>query len=381
MAMQLNMIMKVTRQCNLRCVYCHDWRDTKLRMPFRVLANATIKAVRQTRAHQVEFIWHGGEPLIVGIDFYRRALAIQRDVARPSQRIHNSIQTNGMLLTGEWVEFLGSRGFTIGLSLDGPQELHDRQRPTIGQRPTYERTKRALDLLRQSSVPFGVLCVVTKASLQYGAGRLLEYFVEMGAGNLRFLPLRPSEEPDKTYDADTDYVTLEEFEAFECEMFDAWAKLRGQYVDVLDFGSLARKLTGAPESRVSCTLAGACIGWNYAIEASGQVYHCDHFIGDPDYIVGNVLTDDFGVFQNGTRVHRLMDRNQARLEGVLECEHVQVCRGGCPSDHYVRQRTLQRVDLGCCGREALISHMKNHIAGGGELPPGALAASSTVPGS
>ena len=122
MTSTLNLIIKTTRKCNLRCSYCHDWRSRGRPMQLGVLANLTAKALQSRDQQVVNFIWHGGEPMLLGMDYFRKALALQKEFIEPGQYVINSVQTNGTLLTDDWCDFLARNKFTLGISIDGPQD-------------------------------------------------------------------------------------------------------------------------------------------------------------------------------------------------------------------------------------------------------------------
>ena len=162
-------IVKVTRLCNLRCSYCHDWRASGDIMSFRVLAHVIASAM--ATFDSVQFIWHGGETTLVPISFYKKAMALQARYLRPGCTVRNDLQTNGTRIDDEWAEFFRENQFGVGVSLDGPREIHDRQRLDAGGKPSFDRVLGGLDTLRRHGIPSSILMVVDEDTLALGPDR------------------------------------------------------------------------------------------------------------------------------------------------------------------------------------------------------------------
>lgn len=155
---QTYMIMKATRYCNLRCTYCHSWKDNANQiMSFEVLATATREALLSPTVSQVEFVWHGGEVTILPEEFFHKALVLQEHYRQPGVRVGNSIQTNGYRLTDSWLDMVINNGIGIGISLDGPPELHDQRRLTANGEPTFREVRSTIERLQNANIPFGIL--------------------------------------------------------------------------------------------------------------------------------------------------------------------------------------------------------------------------------
>ena len=181
--------------CNLECHYCYYLKKEDLygkgesfRMPDDILEEYIVQHIDASPAPVISFSWHGGEPTVLGLDYFRKIVALQRKHQPPGRRISNGIQTNGTLLDEEWCRFLAAEGFAVGLSLDGPKELHDHYRVSKKQEPTHERAMRGYRLLRQHGIPCDILCVVHARNVRYPI-EVYRFFKEIGAGYLGFLPL------------------------------------------------------------------------------------------------------------------------------------------------------------------------------------------------
>jgi uncharacterized protein len=354
-----SLITKVTRWCNLRCTYCNEWEDTKTVMSFRTLAALTRGALEYPDTLAVNFIWHGGEPLVRGREFYDRALYLQDRCRRKGQVIKNSIQTNGTLVNEKWAEYFKTYGFNVGLSVDGPKELHDAQRPRQGGRGSHAAAMRALKLFQEAGVRVGVLVVVTEQTLRLEPDIVFDFLLENGVQSFAFLRLRPESRPDGRYDPQADYLSQERFNTFQRRMFDRWFALDNPQVTIREFVSIVSMLVGGEAS--ICTLAGHCIGRHLGVNVNGDVYHCDRYMTDADYRLGNVHRDAFAAIFNGEKIQLLQARNADRLRGYAGCPWLSICHGGCPHNTYIEQRSITGYDRACCGEAPLIEHIAKRV--------------------
>ncbi len=193
----LTVIMKSTRLCNLRCTYCHSWRaGPNQTMTFPVLAHATRDALRDPAVRMVDFVWHGGEATLVPRSFYRKAVWLQERFRRPGQTVLNTVQTNGTRLTDEWLEFVREHDFSVGVSLDGPPEIHDARRVDVRGRPTSASVRQGLERLQAAGITrSGTLMVVDEEIRAVGAERVLDYLLEIGVRGVALLNVLPENTP------------------------------------------------------------------------------------------------------------------------------------------------------------------------------------------
>ena len=355
----VSLITKVTRICNLRCHYCNEWEDTKTVMSLRTLARLTERALGHPDMRAVTFIWHGGEPLVRGRAFYDKALYLQERLRRPRQSINNGIQTNGTLVDERWVDYFLEHNWDVGLSMDGPRELHDAQRPRAGGRGSYDSAIRALRLFQERGVRFGVLVVVTEETLEFGADAMFEWLVENNIENFAFLRLRPPSFADETYDAERDYVAMQRFSVFQRRMFDRWYEHDDPNLGIREFDSILAALFGKHPK--VCTLAGNCVARHLGVNVNGDVYHCDRYVTDNDYRLGNVHKNSFAEMFDGAKVKELQARNARRVDGYAACPWLPICNGGCPHTAYIAERSLAGYDPACCGEAALIEHIERRV--------------------
>jgi uncharacterized protein len=356
----LTVVMKATRLCNLRCTYCHSWRDGPNQiMSFAVLAR-TIRSALQPGMRHVEFVWHGGEATLLPIDFYRKALWLQEQFRLPGQSVANSIQTNGTRLTPEWLEFLRVHHFSVGVSLDGPPEVHDLRRIDIAGRPTSARVREGLDQLRAAGVgPYGILMVVDEDVVALGAERVLTYLLELDVGSVALLNVLPENIPAGE-SLTGSYLPFPAYIEFLREMFRLWWPQHASRLKIRELSTLIAQLRGGrPEI---CIFAGDCFGSYLTIEPAGDISACDKYIGDSDYHFGNVLRTEFSDLQRDHRLTVIQNQNRIETDAVVEaCRWSGICHGACPHDRYTGTRHTMGYDSTCCGYAPLLEEMAESL--------------------
>jgi uncharacterized protein len=358
----LGLIVKATRLCNLRCSYCHDWRSGSNQiMSFPVLAQLTARALGDPTHEVVEFIWHGGEPTLLTHSFYERAVYLQARLRRPGQTIRNSLQTNGTRLDSSWAGFFRDFQFRVSVSLDGPPAVHDRHRRYVSGRPSFEDVRRGLHELRDNGVPISVLMVIDRETIELGPDPIFDFFLEEGINNYGLLAAKPTNQPDAPSGTPAPhYVTPAEMCRFLSAYFDRWVAHGDPSIRIREFDGLLNRLS---DRRADvCTLAGDCFGRYYLVEPDGEVAHCDLFVGDPAYTVGNVLTDSFSSFRDGPAIFRLRGSNDRALAAMRRCPDFGICNGWCPHERYVASRHYSGFTGDCCGLRELIHHMRERLA-------------------
>lgn len=340
--------------CNLRCDYCFYLEKEALfppRQPRR-MSDATLEAfVRQYIEAQpgsrVVFAWQGGEPTLLGVDYYRRAVALQRRYGRGRQ-IENTLQTNGTLLDEQWGAFLKENGFLVGISIDGPPALHDRFRRDARRRPSSERVLRGLETLKRHGVPFNTLTTVSAANAQQPLA-VYEYLKEIGSRHLQFIPV--VEQVDGAVTAHS--VTGEQWGAFLIAIFDEWVRrdVGEIYVDMFEL-SLA-KWVGVPGGL--CVHAPTC-GDALAIEHDGSVYACDHYVF-PEFRLGNIHEQPLAALADSEQQQKFgLAKSHELPQSCYSCPVLFACNGGCPKHWIGPTRETRRNHL-CAGYRAYFSHV------------------------
>jgi len=354
----MNVIIKVTRNCNLRCNYCNEWRNKQTVMNIEVLANIISKVLNCSSMKSVNFIWHGGEPLLCGQEYYKKILYIQEKCNKKNVKISNSIQTNGVLLNKSWIEFLKKYNFNIGLSLDGPRELHDEQRLMVDNTSAFDATMDAIKILQEYNVPYGILSVVTKKSLNFGAKKIFDFFIENNIKDFAFLQQQPKEKPIGECYTDDDFINIDNFNNFMKQIFDLWIDYDDTNIKIREFNSIITMLLGGVSS--ICTLGGRCIGRNIGIDTNGDIYHCDECRNDSTYKLGNIINDNLDEILTGNKIKKIIQNNRDRTlqyKGCKECKWSSMCHGGCPRATYVNSDLYNNY----CEYSALFEHIHKEI--------------------
>ena len=326
--------------CNMACRYCFYRRvgrqypePTPHRMSDETLQSVVRRYLR-LRLPQSVFCWQGGEPTLMGIDFFRRAVQLMERFGVSRQPVSNAFQTNGLLLDHEWCAFFRQYRFLIGLSLDGMQELHDAYRIAGGNRGSHADVIRSLRLLQDEQVESNVLAVVTDVSARHAAG-IYKYFRELGVRHMQFIPC--IEADASTRKPAPFSVTPEAYGDFLCALFDAWLPEAKAGISVRLFdGLLQRELTG---NSGLCYLDGTC-GSCPVIEHNGEVYPCDFFV-QPEWRLGSIRTMAFEKLIQRSRARSFRGARYRLPEACSDCEWAALCRGGCLKD---RQRITGGFD-------------------------------------
>ncbi len=352
------LVMKATRYCNLRCTYCRFWADGPNQiMSFEVLARAIHGVLAAPGVRAVDFCWHGGEATLLPIDFYLKALWLQERFRKPGQQVTNSVQTNGTRLKPEWLDFLKRYRFSVGVSLDGPPEIHDSRRLDTAGRPTSERVREGIAKLREhcSNLDQGVLMVVDDDVLALGAERLLEYLLEIDVRNVALLNVIPENDPGAQ-----PYFEYFKYVDFFRDLFRLWWP---DYADRIKFRELADLVEKVQRKRGKlCIFDGNCMGGYLTIEPMGEIGACDKYLGDSDYRFGNVLEMDLADLPAAPSFIAANTFTVRGIKGTNRCPWFEVCQGGCPHDRYLRGQKQVPYDESCCGLAPLLSDIAEALA-------------------
>ena len=353
--------------CNLDCQYCFFlskeqlYPGSRFRMTDELLETYIRQLIESHRTPEVTVAWQGGEPTLMGLDFYRRAIELERRYQKPGTTIRNTMQTNGTLLDDEWCTFFREQGFLIGLSLDGPPEMHDAFRKDKGGHPTFEKVMRGATLLQRHRVDFNILTTVNAAN----AGHPLEVYRflrdEVGAEFIQFIPIverinadgrTGSQEGTTVTDRS---VTAEQWGRFLIAVFDEWVRHDVGRVFVQMFDAALASWVGAPPAM--CIFAETC-GQALALEHNGDLYSCDHFV-EPKYLLGNIQQ---------RRMIDLVASDAQRQFGAAkrdslprycrECSVRFACHGECPKNRFIVAPDGEPgLNYLCAGYKAFFTHI------------------------
>jgi uncharacterized protein len=328
-------------------------------MTFPVLAKATRDVLQGDGVRSVQFVWHGGEVTMRSVDFYRKALWLQEQFRRNGQRVANSVQTNGTNLTDEWVEFLAQFGFSVGVSLDGPPEIHDKRRVDRNGRSTSSAVHAGMARLAASGVPFGVLLVVTDEVVSLGAPRLLDYLLSLEIASVALLNVIPA---GITGGPTGDHIQWNCYVEFLRELFGLWWPQHAQDLDIRELGTLVSLIDGRNVGRQQCIFAGDCMGQFLTIEPDGDVSACDKFVGQEEFSFGNLLRERLATLLSQSRQLAAVRVEESAANHLLSvCEWFQVCNGGCPHDRRLNEWLGAPGPAVCCGLAPLLEDIRERV--------------------
>lgn len=352
-------VMKATRLCNLRCTYCHFWREGPNQvMDFEVLTRAIRDVLRSPGVQNIDFVWHGGETTLLPISYYRKAIWLQEQFRRPEQKVTNSLQTNGTNFTDEWLEFCRLYNVEIGVSLDGPPEVNDHRRVDPGGAPTSHRVKEGIRKLQAHCLNYGVLMVIDDEVVALGAERLLHYFLEIGVQRIGLLNVIP-ENTSAGVSLKRDYISWSRYVGFLQDLFRMWWPAYKDHIWIRELSDLIGKVQG--KRAETCIFDGDCMGGFLTIEPSGDVSACDKYLGDEAYRFGNILNIDLADLSNSHQLHGARSSTGAAVDTLRDCPWFQVCQGACPHDRYIANRRGVSFEQGCCGLAPLISNIAEKL--------------------
>ena len=327
--------------CNLDCKYCYFlskerlYPDSKFRMSETLLEAYTRQYIEAQHVPEITFAWQGGEPTLMGLDFFKQAVVYQQKYKQPGMRITNALQTNGVTLDDEWCAFFAANDFLIGISIDGPRDLHDHYRVDKGGAPTFDRVLRGLDFLKRHKVPFNILTTVHAGNADHPLEIYRFFRDELGAEFMQFIPIVERENSTGFQEGDTvteRSVAARQYGDFLIAIFDEWVRRDVGRVFVQIFDVALAAWSG--EHPGLCIFEETC-GGALALEHNGDVYSCDHFV-EPKHFVGNLID---------IPLTEIVASDQQRQFGLAkrdtlprycrECEVRFACNGECPKNRLI----------------------------------------------
>jgi uncharacterized protein len=347
--------------CNLDCHYCYYLKKEFLypegnafQMSDEVLERYVVQQIEAAPGPMVNFAWHGGEPTALGLAYFQKIVALQRKHRPEGKKIANGIQTNGTLLSETWCRFFAAERFQVGLSLDGPRELHDGYRVDKGGKPTHKQVLRAFRLLNEHRVHCDVLCVVHDRNVRHPT-QVYRFFKDIGVEFLQFLPL--VERVNGGISPCT--VPAEAFGAFLCTVFDEWVRNDVGRIAIQIFDEAARPPAGLDHSL--CIFRETC-GDVPVVEHNGDFFSCDHFV-EPEYRVGNIVEKHLGELVESPAQRAFGEAKRDSLPRYCrECEVLAMCNGGCPKDRFIRTPDGEAgLNYLCAGYKRFFIHSRPYL--------------------
>ncbi len=376
--------------CNLDCTYCFYLHKEGLlhqprapRMSDEMLERHIRQYIEAQTGNEVVFSWQGGEPTLLGVDFFRKVVALEAKHRKPFQAIQNDLQTNGTLLDEEWAAFLKQHNFLVGLSCDGPKHLHDAYRVTKGRQPTHDRVMAAARLLKKYGVPYNALCVVNRQNARHPKEVYRFLTRELGVWRVQLIscveprvfrnvapqhwdpasiPMvgTPQATPGAPDSVVTDWsVAPDDWGEFLCGVWDFWYARDFGKVHVDLFETAVAQSLGLPSQR--CINAEFC-GKGLAVEHNGDVFSCDHYVY-PEYRVGNLRETHWSEMAYGESAKKFGFAKRDTLPAYCrECPHLNLCWGECPKNRIVRTPSGEAgLNYLCPGLKQFYAHIQRDM--------------------
>jgi uncharacterized protein len=353
-------------ECNIDCDYCFYLHKTDLlehsahaRMSDLTLEQHIRQYIESQTGEQVVFSWQGGEPTLMGLDFFHRIVSLQKKYAKAGQRIENDLQTNGIALDDAWIAFLKENNFHVGLSIDGPRELHNTYRKTRNGKSTFDYVVSAARKLSDAEIPFAALCVVNRVNAKHPKEVYRFLVDELGTWRVQFNPAveptsfkqsapgkldnsnaplqdTPRAKPGHALSVVTPWsVDPDDYGAFLSGVWDEWLATDFGRIHVNLFETAIAQAAGMPAQ--TCTQAEFC-GKGLAVEHDGEVYSCDHFVY-PEYRIGNIHTTHLGDLAfSAVQKEFGMNKRNSLPKQCQDCDYLKLCWGECPKNRLIKTR-------------------------------------------
>lgn len=346
-----NIVFKTIGECNLKCPYCLYMNDLNINWQTKFnpqdLQNVFSKIAKFSKEFSIT--WHGGEPLLMGIEFYESAL---REARNHKVKLTNSIQTNGILVDAEWCGFLKKNEFSVGVSIDGNEKSHNKYRPLKIESNTtsYKSAVNAIHLLQRYSIPFGTLTVINSED---NGQEVFEHLLSLGVKEMDFLlPISP-QKIEKT--------KLDKYIKYLISIFDRWFELDDSTINIRYFKGIISSLLGGKANL--CTLNNNCNS-HITIEPNGDVGMCDvmRLVEKKYYETDlNILTNTIFEIENKVNENIKLNKNNILPNSCDRCNYQRICRGGCPSARYNELDALSETSSYCKLYKSLINHIYKTI--------------------
>ncbi len=327
------LIKPASGNCNLRCRYCfyEDISCKRAQSSFGMMTDETLRYLVEKAFSEAEggvtFAFQGGEPTLVGLPFYKKLIFYIDTYNTQKLPVQKTIQTNGVLIDEEWASFLAEQRFLVGLSLDGPRELHDLNRVTPSGKGSFDQVMRAVSLFEKYKVEYNILCVVTKRVASH-IKEVYRFFGKQGFCYLQFIPcLDPLGESRGKHPYS---LTHADYTVFLKTLFDRWYEdiAKGSYVSIRQFENYVQMLRGNPPE--SCGMSGRCACY-FVVEADGSVYPCDFYVLD-EWQLGSIFEGSFAALQSSETAQRFIGGSACLDPKCRACKWYPLCRGGCRRD-------------------------------------------------
>jgi uncharacterized protein len=347
------LIKPVSAVCNVDCSYCFYLdrdADPYKALPGRRMTLETLERLVDTYLFysypNSAFAFQGGEPTLAGLPFFEKLVEFQKHYGRSGQAVSNSIQTNGLLIDDAWCRLFNEYHWLVGVSLDGPEEMHDLYRIDRQGRGTWRAVMKAIECLKKNGVEFNVLCVVSRGNVAK-PGELYRFLRSLGIDYIQYIPLA---EFDGLGQPMPFTIAPEEYGRFLCDTFDLWWPDRRR-VHIRYFENIAESLAGQRPS--ACTMHETCDSYA-VVEYSGDVYPCDFFV-EQNWKLGNIHFGSWGEVARQQRRRQFAANKAIPHPACQACEYQSICHGGCPKHRLGRNRHFGDLDYFCAAYKMIFA--------------------------
>ncbi len=336
----INLLIKpASSACNMRCSYCFYNAIAQNRenafegmMSLDTLETIVKEALETAEGH-CSFAFQGGEPTLRGLDFYKSLIVMVKKYNQKKLSVNYAIQTNGILIDDQWATFLAENHFLVGLSLDGPEEIHNLNRRMQNDDVSYNNVIKAARLMTKHKVDFNILCVVTGRGAKR-IEKIYNFFKKQGYQYIQFIPCL---EPLETKRGTSDFsLSIKEFEAYLITLFDLWYNdfVKGKYISIRHIDNLINMIRGIPPEL--CSMTGCCTV-QYVVEGDGGVYPCDFYVYD-HWRLGTIGKDSLVEMRNNDIAKRFIEESFVLPAKCASCIHLSLCRNGCRRDRVEEEK-------------------------------------------
>ena len=360
MALNLHtLLFKTIDYCNLDCDYCYTKKSSNIKhrdpIPFSIILktfNDYIELADEGRGTgpeggYISYIWHGGEPTLAGIDYFKKIVEIQNNSGY-SKFIYNSITTNGTILNQEWIDFIKKNEFRLSLSIDGPKDVHDLHRLSVKNVSYYDKILTNIELLKDKQCQFGIICVVTEDSVDK-AEEIFSFYLKNGINRLTFLPRI------------TNYsqLSVDRYTHFMIKIFDLWFDYDLPNIYIREFENIIHELLGGKAEL--CEFNGCC-GSYLAIDGNGDLYLCDLFIGNKYLRIGNIQENSLKeILDSDDTLNKIALKLNLNDE-CISCKYLKICKGGCLYKRCLSRGDPRDKDFYCNFKKGIINHISNRLS-------------------
>lgn len=345
----------VSSKCNLSCRYCY-YREKHSRnsvMNFNVLESVIEKFLGTRGNQKIYFVWHGGEPLLAKIEFYKKVIFFQKKFNLHNKEIRNGIQTNATLIDERWADFFLKNNFQVGISLDGPHDIQDINRPAKNGKGSFKRTIRGLQILQERGMNPNIISVITKDHL----GRAKEFFDFMISEKIKNFHPKPCYETNEKGDLLPFSITPEEHTDFLMELFDIWMNTNDPTIRIRNLYHIVLGLLGGKPKL--CEFNGQCQKF-LTIECEGSIGACDSF-PVRQYYMGNINQDALKKIMNSCGYKKFLEDIKNNKKECRQCKWLSICFGGCLRYSFSLETKKWHRNMFCNAKKRLFSYLEKRV--------------------